>query len=306
MCAERPSQAQHPRLKCILKGHTGPVETVTFSPDGRMVATSSKDGTIRVWETATGKVRMIFEDNNSSAVAFNPTKSILAVGRDNTVRLWGLLSGKLIATLKGHRQLVVRVAFSGDGKLLASGSNDATVMVWDVDKGQEKATLKGHFELVNDIAFSPNGKRIASVAGRTPGNCEIKLWSVATWEEETSWKAEDLGNRIAFDPDSTRIVATPKMHSDLLQVWDVNSGKKTTIPTTHDGIVRCVAFSPNGKVLATGGSDYSVKLLDSVTHKEKSTLRAHGGVVSCVGFSGDGKLLASASWDGTVCLWNMP
>ena len=149
-----PLSAQEPKL--TLKGHTSPVWSVAYSPDGKWLASGSGP-TIQL-ATPHGKT--------------------LASGNDTTIRLWDVQTGKEKATLKGHTSLVSSLTFSPDGKTLASGSHDKTVKLWDMETGKEQATLKGHTSPVSSVAFSPDGKTLASGSEIT-----IKLWDVQTGKE---------------------------------------------------------------------------------------------------------------------------
>jgi WD40 repeat protein len=128
-----------------LEGHSGWVQSVAFSPDGQLLASSSNDKTIRVWDTVTGSLQQLFEGHSGPvwSVAFSPDGQLLASGSDDkTVRLWGTIMGALQQTLKGHSGSVQSVAFSPDGCLLASGSDDKTARIWGTATGSLKQTLE--------------------------------------------------------------------------------------------------------------------------------------------------------------------
>jgi WD40 repeat protein len=157
---------------------------LTFSPDGKTVATASYEhGWIKLWDAQTGKERATLKTGSNRRAAFNPKGTVLAtsytsgLGRDRPVpvELWDIATGKKVAALKGHTNNVEGLAFSADGKLLASASKDGTVRLWDVDKGKQVACVKAHANGALCVAISPDGKTIAS-GGR---DNTTKLWDVA-------------------------------------------------------------------------------------------------------------------------------
>ena len=150
----------------MLKGHTGKVNCVVFSLDGKRVASASDDGTMKVWDAVSGQEMLTVKGNLNGvmSVAFSPDGKQLASDAHHSVKVWDATSGQEVLTFDGGilPARIHRVAFSPDGKLLASSSFDQTVKVWDAAKGEELLTLKGHADGVRDVAFSPDGKRIAS------------------------------------------------------------------------------------------------------------------------------------------------
>ena len=163
-------------------GHTAIVESVAFSPDGKLLASASCDHTVKLWNVADGREVRTLSGHTAcvESVAFSPDGKLLAsASHDETVKLWNVAEGREVRTLSGHTNGVESVAFSPDGKLLASGSYDKTIKLWNVADGREVCTLSGHTEGVESVAFSPNGKLLAS------GSFDktIKLWNVADGRE---------------------------------------------------------------------------------------------------------------------------
>jgi len=213
--------------------------------------------------------------------------------------LWRLYHRELM-TLKGHGDSVLSVAFSPDGKRLATGSHDRTAKLWDAATGQELTTLKGHGITVTSVAFSPDGKRLATGSlDRT-----ARLWDAATGQELIILKGHgDSVLSVAFSPDGKRLATGSADRT--VRLWDAATGRELATFKGHEDRVPSVAFSPDGKRLATGSRDRTVRLWDVATGRELATLKGHAEGVLSASFSPDGKRLATGSWDHTIKLWDV-
>jgi len=228
-----------------------------------------------------------------------PAKSEKAVG-DLPVQEPKLEKPKLRATLMGHNLAVIRVAYSPDGKTLASASHDKTIKLWDVTTGQEKATLKGHADKVYSVAYSPDARTLASASE----DKTIIFWDVATGEKKATLKGHtEMVNDVVFSPDGKTLASASK--DKTIKVWDVATGEENATLKGHTDRLSSVKYSLDGKTLASGSWDQTIKVWNVGTGQEMATLKGHTGGVTSVAYSPGGKTLASASWDGTVKLWDL-
>ena len=230
--AAPPANAPAPLM--TLTGHTNGVFHVAYSPDGKLLATSSKDHTVKLWDAASGKeVRALKgHANDVYSTAFRPDGKVLAsASEDKTIRLWEVATGKELQVLRGHSGDVYGLAFSPEGKVLASGSMDHEVRLWDAGTGKELRVLRGHGSRVCTVAFSPDGKRLASACG-TPSSGsaeaggEVKVWGLPAGRELLSFQAHRTPTwGLAFSRDGARLATVSgkfqKNEPGEVKVWSL-------------------------------------------------------------------------------------
>lgn len=235
------------------------------------------------------------------SVAISPDSQILASGsNDKTIKIWNLVSGKLLRTLEGHLGSVTSVAMSADGQTLASGSGDKTIKIWNLSNGELLHTLSGHIGWVHSLAISPNGYILASGSSdRT-----IKLWNVSNGELLNTFGGHSGEVKsVAISPDG-RTLASGSIDRTI-KIWDLNTKELLHTLREHSVAVRSVAISLDGSTLVSGNNDHTIKIWDLETGKPTQTLCEHSGPVSSVTISADGQILASGSDDNTIKIWNL-
>ena len=257
--------------KHTVTGHADYVYSVAFNPDGKFFASGYADGSIRFWDAETGLHLKTFKKGyEASGLVFSEDGKTLAYAEGLDIHLQDAGTGEEKMLLTGHEWGMHSMALSPDGDILASGSEDMTIRLWNMHNGEHKKTLNGHKHRVYSVAFSPDGKTLASGSDDNT----IRLWNVDTGETE-------------------RILTG---HAGEFE--GVDNG-----PSSVEG-VKSVAFSPDGKTLASGGGDNVIHLWDIGTGKRKMTLVGHTHWVFSLAFSPDGKTLASGSVDSDIRLWD--
>jgi WD40 repeat protein len=314
------------RLRRFLRGHTAGVSGVSWSPDGRRLASASGDGAVKVWDARAGKEILTIK-GAGGGVSWSPDGRRLASapgGKDilspGEVRIWDAESGKETLSLQGHTSSVGCLSWSPDGKRLASASSgnnfqpDIMIKVWDTESGKEVLTLGGHWGPVMCLSWSPDGKRLASGAGtfppwdpagfpKKPNDDTIKVWDTKSGQEVLTLKGHThFVQGVSWRPDGQRLASAS--WDKTVRVWDARTGKESLTLRGHRSHVHGVSWSPDGQRLASASDDQTMRVWDARTGQEVLLLKGHTGGVRAVVWSPDGGRLASASTDRTVGLWD--
>ena len=294
----------------ILSGHTGGINSVTFSPDGkRALSGSGRYGdSLRLWDLATGQTLKTVTGKalQVTSVTFSPDgKRALWGSLDGTVRLWDLASGQTLLTLKGHTGGVRSVAFSPVGSRALSVSEDKTLRLWDLATGQTLVTLKGHTGDINSVVFSPDGTRALSGSN----DWTLRLWDLATGQTlKTLTGHTNEVRSVAFSPDGKRALSGSL--DKTIRAWDLAKDQILMIRASETSW--SVAFSLDGDKALLGNYDGTIRLWDVTTGQIVKTLipptigrpvANFERAVQSVALSPDGKQALSGSMDGTVRLW---
>ncbi len=256
-----------------LKGHTRIVACAAVSPDGKVLATGSSDKTIRLWDLAGGKEVALLNGHEDMVrcLAFAPDgKTLASASTDKTVRLWDVAAGKEKAVLARFEVGAAGVAFSSDGKLLAMCASDdrnarlpGGIKLWDLSANVERTPFAGANVSALSVAFSPDGKLLASASPTSPS---VHVWSVADGKRVTTIQESASVRHLAFSPDG-KLLATghgggARRGDGSVQLWDTTTWKEIAFGQAHRALVVSVAFSSDGRTLATASMDGTAMLWD--------------------------------------------
>jgi WD40 repeat protein len=281
-------------------GYSGPL---AFSPDGKALASGSRDGSARLWRIVADEDRTVFARHTGwvNAVAFSPDGQALAAAdtHERALKVWDIATRTLTAARQlGDAGLMWHVAYSPDGKTLATGS-DGGIGLWEVaalpTAQRPAALLKAQAGYFGCLAFAPDGQTLAV------GN---QLWDIGSRRIRATLQGHKAAVRaVAFSPDGATVATGSEDHA--VKLWSATTGKELGTLTGHQGWVRAVQFSPDGTRLATGSEDGTVRLWDVAEKRSLGTLGAHADAAISLAFAPDGRTLASTSLDGTVKLWQV-
>jgi WD40 repeat protein len=309
--AETPPSGEQPYLMLDADGHSADVTRVALTPDNRYVVTASMDKTVRVWDVATGEtirtIRLWLDaglDGLVFSLAMSPDGKTLALGGSHRLEaqknkgylifLVNLQSGKVDRVLKGHGNTIASLAFSRDGKRLASGGGDKALAIWDLATGKNVNVLLDNPTTINDVVFSADGQRVLS-------HCEdgtTRIWSIATGAAEVSFASEQMITSIAWSPDG-KTIATG--HSaGMISLWEPDGKLRRQVSGLRNKMLS-LSFSPDSRELlftgagfGPGNNENGCSIVDLAAGKERLRVPLHSNTVRQGAISADGKLAVSS------------
>ncbi len=277
-----------------LEGYSDTVTSVSFSPDGKMIATGSADGMVIIWNRNGRKIKDFkAHEKNITRLCFSPnSQNILTASGDKTFKRWSI-EGKEITTFKGHEDEITSFSFSPDGHKVISGSKDKTLRLWNLD-GTEIKTFRGYKQSISSVSFSPDGKIIASTS-----NEMMKLWNLDGKEIKT---LNEGGNGVSFSPNGQTVV--------------IGYGNNVTLRRRDGSFIKSFygnypnpVFSRDGHTINTAVFSRQTLLASILKIDTGNTVYfnflGHRNTVTSVSFSPDGKMLVSGSEDKTIKLWSL-
>ena len=234
----------------ILRGHTGNVTNVVYSPDGKLLASTSSDASIRLWDSKTGMCLNLLTGHEHTVIsaAFSPDGKLLASSSvDRTIRIWDISTGANISILTGHNDAVKSVVFSPDGNYLASASDDKTVRIWNVKTGLSIKQIEAHSDWVNSVSYSPDGKYIVSASK----DKTVKIWDSVSGKCILTIKGHsDAVSTAVFSPDSRHVYTYS--WDMTAKIWNSQTGECVKIikETTEGFNFSDAFFGPSGRYMA--------------------------------------------------------
>lgn len=297
--------------------HGQEINDVAFSPDGRRLATASRDRTVKIWDMENGHELLTYHGHadHVRSVAFTPDgKQIASAGAEPDIKLWDPVTGKDVRTIKGKGTYVTSLAFSNDGKHLAVSNDDKAVRIYEVATGDLKREMKDFKLMVQKVAFSPDGQILAAGVG----DGQLRLWEYPKIVENVNhpeyWAKQDFNGasyHVAFSPDKRTLARCGPDGLKLFNTPMPGSGivvqaARLQIPTPANNPVErftCAVFSRDNKTIFTGGLDGIIRLWDPETGQSLGVFKGHNGAIRALVFNPAGNQLVSASSDYTVRVW---
>jgi len=323
--------AETGRSLAKLKGHENSINSIAYRPDGSRIASGSFDQTVRLWDGTTGTSIATLRDHRNwvNHVAFDPLgRYLVSASEDHTLRIWDAENGDFLAVMRGHSGSVNRLAFKPGGTGLASASSDGTVRIWNIDQMAQHSFLRGHTSFLYAVGFCPDGKQVHQIdamhfcsdtgVSYSPKGDRIALCSqdgrIRFWDPKTGDLLDefDEGKKtwirdVAFDSKGNRIAAgsTDETAAEYaVRIWDIGRKQTLRVLPGHSKDVYSLAFSPDGRWLASGSLEETVRIWDAQTLEFVSVLR-HGGAVYDVSFSPVSARLATGCAHNTIRLWDL-
>ena len=285
------------------EGHSGSIEAVAVTPDGRRCVSISSDRTLRIWDMQSGACLYTLKGHSRwvNAVSITPDgRRCVSASGDYTLRVWDLDTGSCLHTLEEHSGEVYAVSITPDGQHCISASSDCTLRIWDLASGSRLKILKGHSGGVHAVSITPDGQRCVSASS----DCTLRIWNLTPGSclKILEGHSDEI-NSISIAPDGLRCISA----SDdcMLRIWNLDNYSCLHTLKGHSDWVNAVSVTPDGQRCVSASDDGTLRIWDIESGECLHTLVGHTDWVNAVSVTPDGQRCVSASDDRTLRIWDM-
>lgn len=295
-------------LELYITGHTGPIHSIAYSPDGKYIVSDALDDDIHVWDAVTGRLIKRIEGYNEDYcyVSYSPDgKHIIVASSEGNIYILDAQTGEEVNKLTGHTDVVNHASFSPDGTYIVSASWDKTIRIWEAQTGKEFKKIEGHTSAVRYAVYSPDGKCIVSASD----DKTVRIWQVNPkigYHSVEEGKMIGTGKCTLFSKDGKRIISISysDYYDNIIQIWDAKTGIELKRLIGHERTINSFALGPNGLHIASASSDKTICIWNIDTGELLMRIKGHEGDIYAVAFSPNGTILASAANDETIRIWD--